>query len=88
MKFAVPTIANGKVYVGTQGQVNVYGLIGSGEQQAATPTITPGSGTETSPVTVTLTDTTPSATITYTTDGTTPVPGRMERQFPPVDRSR
>ena len=75
VKFTVPTIANGKVYVGTRTEVDVYGLIGSGEQQAATPSISPSSGTESSPVTVTLTDSTAGATITYTTDGSTPVPG-------------
>jgi Legume lectin domain/Chitobiase/beta-hexosaminidase C-terminal domain len=75
VKFAVPTIANGKVYVGTQTEVDVYGLIGSGEEQVATPSISPSSGTESSPVTVTLTDSTAGATITYTTDGSTPVPG-------------
>ncbi len=75
VKFAVPTIANGKVYVGTRTEVDAYGLIGSGEQQVATPSISPSSGTKSSPVTVTLTDSTAGATITYTTDGSTPVPG-------------
>jgi hypothetical protein len=53
-----------------------YGTGSSSPQTAATPSISPGTGTQSSPVTVTLNDTTPNATITYTTDGSTPVPGQ------------
>src|SRR4029077_11689652 len=38
VKFVVPTVINGKVYVGALGKVDVYGLLG-GTQQVATPTI-------------------------------------------------
>ena len=70
VKFTVPTVANGKVYVGTETQLSVYGLL-NGLTQAAAPVISPASQSFTSSVTVTMTDSTPGAVIHFTTDGTT-----------------
>jgi len=69
VKFAVPTIANGKVYVGTKEQVSVYGILSA---VTATPTLSPANGTYISTQTVTLSDSTSGATIYYTTDGSQP----------------
>ncbi len=71
VEFASPTIANGRVYVGSQGQLNVYGLLGS-TPTVATPVITPSGATFTGSQMVTITDTTNGAQIYYTTNGTTP----------------
>ncbi|HUJ80361.1 MAG TPA: chitobiase/beta-hexosaminidase C-terminal domain-containing protein, partial [Candidatus Acidoferrales bacterium] len=71
IKFAVPTVANGKVYVPAQMQVSVYGLL-NGEVQAATPSISPASEAFASSVQVSITDSTSGASIFYTTDGSPP----------------
>ncbi len=71
VKFTVPTIANGKVYVGTRSELSVYGLL-NGTIQAAAPTFSPGSESFTSSVQVTITENTSGASVYYTTDGTTP----------------
>jgi hypothetical protein len=73
VKFVVPAVVNGKVYVGAEYQVSVYGLF-NGRTQAATPMISPGSQTfnPAQPLQVTITDSTPGVQIYYTTDGSTP----------------
>ena len=71
VKFTVPTVANGKVYVGTQTQVSVFGLL-NGEAQASAPVISPAGGNFGGTQTVTITDSTPGAVIYYTLDGSTP----------------
>jgi Legume lectin domain/Chitobiase/beta-hexosaminidase C-terminal domain len=71
VKFVVPVVTSGKVYVGTQKEVDVFGLL-NGETYAGTPTMTPGSGTYTQSVQVTIASATPNAAIYYTTDGSTP----------------
>jgi hypothetical protein len=71
VKFATPTIANGKVYVGSQFKVSAYAPI-STTPTAATPTFSPAPGNYASTVHVTLSDSTPSSTIHCTTDNSTP----------------
>jgi hypothetical protein len=68
VKFAVPTISNGKVYVGVAGSVGVFGL----GKWTGNPTIAPASGTYTSSVKITLSDATSGAKIYYTLDGSMP----------------
>ena len=68
VKFTTPTIANGKVYVGGQSSIAIFG---SGLRLDPV-TITPGSGSYFPSVTATLAETTPGAEIHYTTDGSLP----------------
>lgn len=73
VKYATPTIANGKVYVGSQFKVSGYGPITT-TPTVATPTFSPAPGSYTSSINVTLSDSTSGAAIHCTTDGSTPTP--------------
>lgn len=68
IKFTVPTIANGKVYVGAQSALSVFG---SGTFISG-PNISPAGEVFTNSVTVTLSDTTSGVTLYYTVDNSTP----------------
>ena len=71
VRFTVPTVANGKVYVGTVSEVDAYGLLNA-TPVVATPVISPASGAYQNSVTVSITDSMAKASIYYTTNGNTP----------------
>lgn len=67
-RFAAPTIANGKIYVGTANSLAVFG----NGAWATPPTISPNGGVFTNAISVSLSSTKPGAQFYYTLDGTAP----------------
>ncbi len=80
VKFSVPTVANGKVYVPGQYALSVFGV----GTFTALPTFSPTGGVVsfTNQVTLAMADTTPGAIIYYTLDGTTPTSNSMPYSTP------
>jgi hypothetical protein len=68
VKMTVPTIANGRVFVGAQDSVAIFG----NGIFLPNPEISPKGGAFTGSVTVELSDAVPNASIYYSLDGTTP----------------
>ena len=77
IKFQVPVVTNGKVYVGAGTQVDVYGLLNQ-EQQTPAPVIAPSGGSYSAAQQITITDSVAGAAIYYTTDGSTPTTASTE----------
>jgi hypothetical protein len=70
-RYSVPVVTNGKVYVATNGEIDVYGLLNE-QETAAAPVISPNGGTFSTSQSVTLSSSTASSSIYYTVDGSNP----------------
>jgi hypothetical protein len=79
-EFNVPTVANGKVYVGTANSLAIFG----NAVFVPAPTISPNGGQYTNSVTVTLSDTMAGASIYYTLDGSVPTTNSLRYTVPLV----
>jgi hypothetical protein len=71
VKMTAPVVAGGKVYVGAEYAVSVYGPA----LFLPAPTLVPAGGAFTNAVQITLADAAAGVSIYYTLDGTTPTPG-------------
>ncbi len=83
VKFPKPTVANGRVFVPTTTEVDVYGLLASNPPRLAQPSFAPAAGTYASGQTVTISGPA-GATIYYTLDGSVPTLGSSQYTAPLV----
>jgi hypothetical protein len=72
VKFTVPLVADGKVFVPAQSEVDVYGLLAKAPPTTAAPVFSPAPGSFSTPEKVSITDTTSGSVIYYTTNGSVP----------------